>query len=177
MQEEESKAKARAAFIKRKDREEEVKRMARINEYRKEQILERIYMDDERVHRLKEERSNLINARHDLRARIGTQKARINSAFEKVKTGHSNPNELKKLQNQVVRSTIAKSEQRPTSVNARQPHRKNSFKGIRKKTRSTKRRKENKNTRNAIPLGEAVEKVKELRSNLYSELISVIEQE
>ena len=169
--EEESKAKARAAYLKRKDREEEAKRIAKVNEYKKEQILEKIEMDNERAYRIKQKKADLINTRYDMRKHIGTQKAKINEAFSKARSG--NINELKRLESEMVRSTVVRPQQR--SLSAKRKHINNSFKGVSKRPHSVK--KKNKRNMNALALDEAIEAVKQLRDDLYNELIKLIEQE
>lgn len=71
--------------VKRADREETVKRIAKMKEYEKEKLLEKIEGDTEKAMKIKREKAALLETRGQLRKQIDNQKARVMTAFEKMK--------------------------------------------------------------------------------------------
>lgn len=60
--------------LKRKDRRETVERIGKINEYKKEKVLEKIVQDDMRSHQLKDQKNELLVARLEMRKHADLQK-------------------------------------------------------------------------------------------------------
>lgn len=71
--------------MKRKDRQETVQRISRINEYQREKIMEKIENDNERSAKIKEEKAALLQTRQQLQKQVELQKAKALEAFEKMK--------------------------------------------------------------------------------------------
>ena len=77
--------KAEDIALKREDRQETVKRISRMAEYHKEQLLERIEEDNERTKRVQHEKTALLETRQNLRKKVDLQKTKVLSEFEKMK--------------------------------------------------------------------------------------------
>ncbi len=71
-------------YLKRKDRQETVERIQRIQQYEREKVMEKIQSDDVRTLQLKAERNNLLAARREMRSQADKQKEEMMKAFEKM---------------------------------------------------------------------------------------------
>ena len=77
--------------IKKEDREETAKRMAKMEEHKKKQILDRIAADNEKARKIQEEKQALLQARKMARIQIDQEKAKALADFERMKkTGKIN---------------------------------------------------------------------------------------
>jgi hypothetical protein len=77
--------KAEEATMKREDRVETVNRIAKMQEYNKEQLLERIEQDNEKTRKVQMEKQALLEARSQLRKDIEKQKHKVLEEFERMK--------------------------------------------------------------------------------------------
>jgi hypothetical protein len=71
--------------MKKQDRQETVMRIARIQEYQKEKVMEKIESDNERSARILAEKAALLETRQKLRKQVDFQKQRAIEAFERMK--------------------------------------------------------------------------------------------
>jgi hypothetical protein len=71
--------------IKRNDRRETVERISKINDYKKEKVLEKIIQDDQRSQQLKEQKNGLLVARLEMRKNADLQKQEMVRQFETMK--------------------------------------------------------------------------------------------
>jgi len=71
--------------LKREDREETVNRISRMNDYRKEKLMEKIELDNDRSAKINNEKAALIETRQMLRKKVERQKAKVMEVFEKMK--------------------------------------------------------------------------------------------
>jgi hypothetical protein len=55
-------------YLKRRDRQETVERMMRIQEYGREKVMQKIMSEDLRTYSLKQEKNNLLAARREMRS-------------------------------------------------------------------------------------------------------------
>jgi hypothetical protein len=77
--------KAEESAMKCEDRIETVNRIAKMNEYNKEQLLERIEQDNEKSRKVQMEKQALLAARSQLRRDIEKQKSKVMEEFERMK--------------------------------------------------------------------------------------------
>lgn len=77
--------KAEEAAIKREDRVENVNRISKMNEYTREQLLEKIEADNEKSRKVQMEKQALLTARSQLRRDIEQQKSKVLEEFERMK--------------------------------------------------------------------------------------------
>ena len=77
--------KAEEAAIKREDRVASVNRISKMQEYNKEQLLERIEQDNEKTKKVQMEKRALLEARGQLRRNIDKQKRKVLEEFERMK--------------------------------------------------------------------------------------------
>lgn len=82
--EEQHRYKMELEYLKRRDRQETVERIQRIQQYERDKVLQKIQSDDLRTFQLKEEKSNLLNARIQMRTQADKQKEEMTKAFEKM---------------------------------------------------------------------------------------------
>ena len=181
--EEERKEKNLDNFLRAKDREAAIRKIENLEEYKIDQLLEKIEMDNERAHKLKEEKDVGYENRQRLRKDMVNRRDRINREFdEMVKTGKVNRRKLEKLQQTMNNSATVKLEQRYFSTEAERNNiQQNSFEEFMKRPLSKKEKKRRVNEKekypNAIPLKDAIEEVQKLRTDLYNELTIIIERE
>ena len=71
--------------LKRKDRQETVERIAKIQQYKREKVFEKIVHDDMRSIQIRSEKENLLEARKEMRKQADLQKQQMVEAFEKMK--------------------------------------------------------------------------------------------
>jgi hypothetical protein len=71
-------------YLKRRDRQETVERIQKIQEYEREKTLQKIQSDDLRTLQLKMEKSNLLAARREMRSHADKQKEEMMKAFERM---------------------------------------------------------------------------------------------
>lgn len=72
--------------LKRKDREEEVIRQQRIQEYERQLVLQKIKEDDEKTKKVYEEKEKLIEARQEIKRQMEKKKERLMKEFVSIKT-------------------------------------------------------------------------------------------
>lgn len=81
-------------LLKRLEKQENLQKYMRMEEYQKEQITEKINNQAIRTDMLKKEREALLQTRFDIKKKIDEDKAKILEKFEKVKIGKLDPQAL-----------------------------------------------------------------------------------
>jgi len=84
IKEEELRYKNELEYLKRRDRQETVERIQRIQQYEREKVMEKIQNDDTRTLQVKAERNNLLAARREMRSQADKQKEEMMKAFERM---------------------------------------------------------------------------------------------
>jgi len=84
IKEEELRYKKELEYLKRRDRQETVERIQRIQQYEREKVMEKIQNDDTRTLQVKVERDNLLAARREMRSQADKQKEEMMKAFERM---------------------------------------------------------------------------------------------
>ena len=96
--EEELKLRKEMENLKRKDRQETVERIAKIQQYKREKVFEKIVQDDMRSMHIRSEKENLLEARKEMRKQADLQKQQMMETFDKMKLkGKVDQKELSKL--------------------------------------------------------------------------------
>ena len=60
-------------------------RIAKMNDYQRDKLLERIEADNEKAHKVQLEKAALLETRNKLRKQVDRQKAKVLGEFEKMK--------------------------------------------------------------------------------------------
>jgi len=202
--EKERKEKSLSTAIKRRDREENVKRIEKINEYQRGKTMEKILMDNERAEKIRMEKESLLMARQNLRKQIDSQKEEMLEVFEKVKKkGKLDAEDLKKLKLQETSPKDSKNIENkkkassPSGKKAKKKKRRSLRKSIdypdkqliiqnyskEQQTRSYHRsdlnneHENNISKKDKVDTKEATRRVNELRTRLHNDLIKEIEKE
>lgn len=84
IKEEELRYKKELEYLKRRDRQETVERIQRIQQYERDKVMEKIQNDDTRTLQVKAERNNLLAARREMRSQADKQKEEMMKAFERM---------------------------------------------------------------------------------------------
>jgi len=85
MKHDEHKTKSHIGTLKKLDKEENVHRIAKMQEYQREKIMEKILSDNEKAERIKKERDGLLETRQNMRKDIDRNKRELLENFEKMK--------------------------------------------------------------------------------------------
>ena len=81
-------------FLRRKEKEMNIERMARAQEYKRQEMLARIEEDNLRSQKIKEERAEIMRSRELLRQQIDRDKQRLMKDFEQMKQGKMDADEV-----------------------------------------------------------------------------------
>lgn len=84
IKEQELRYKKELEYLKRRDRQETVERIQRIQQYERDKVMEKIQNDDTRTLQVKAERNNLLAARREMRSQADKQKEEMMKAFERM---------------------------------------------------------------------------------------------
>lgn len=93
-QEEEGKKRMIEDLLRRLEKQENLQKHMRMEEYQKEQITEKINSQAIRTEMLKKEREALLQTRFEIKKKIDEDKAKVLEKFEKVKIGKLDPQAL-----------------------------------------------------------------------------------
>lgn len=85
MNKQEQVKKTRINTMKMKDREENVRRIEKMNEYHREKIMDKIEVDNERAENIRQEREQIMQMRSNLRKKVDREKEGMMEVFEKAK--------------------------------------------------------------------------------------------
>lgn len=168
------KEKAGAALIERRDKEEAVKKITRIQEYQREQLMTKLEMKDEKAMKIKLEKAALLEARQNLRKQAAIQKHKAMEEFEKLKMKKKNEQSVDQI---ISRSTTEK----PRSANQRsQEIYKNRSMQQTMKTPSNKltiAQHKKSSPKKQLTEEEAIQKVEALRIKLRQDLLNILQEE
>ena len=97
--EEKRKEKSLKNLIKQKDKQDNVRRIERMKEYRKNKIMEKIDMETDRTEGIKMERANLLETRMKQTKKINSERSEMIGSFERMKkNGQIDSKALKKFE-------------------------------------------------------------------------------